>query len=161
MYLRQDHEHHNRSRKCYLKDRVNSHILILFICLLIFWNDIFEEFLDNLPKNQRRRLVLERNTPSVSLLVRRVLEMRSPEIGMIFVLVPASMKSCVWVDIVYAKPIVWPLAIPLDNQFRRLRSRHRLEMKGIEGRGQLLRFDIVRDVLDTRDMGGHAQGRHA
>jgi len=44
--------------------------------------------------------------------------MRLSEIGMVLVLVPASVKARVRVDVVDTEPIVWVLSIPLDGWFR-------------------------------------------
>src|SRR6056297_1807107 len=78
--------------------------------------------------------------------------MRPPQIGMILVLVPARVKVTVRVSVVDAKPIVWLLPIPLNGQFRRIRARRRIKTSWIENSPQLLGLDIVRDVIDRRNL---------
>ena len=78
--------------------------------------------------------------------------MRPSQIGMVFVLMPASVKARVRVGIVDAEPIMWILSIPLDGQFRRVRACGRGEASRIENRSQLLGLYVVWDVLDRRDL---------
>ncbi len=78
--------------------------------------------------------------------------MRSSEIWMVFVLVPASVKSRVRVGVVDTEPIVWVLSIPLDGQFRRLRPCRRGKAGWIKTGPQLLGLDIIRNELDRRDL---------
>ncbi len=44
--------------------------------------------------------------------------MRPTEIRMILVLMPTSVKPCIWVGVVYTEPIVWLLAIPCYEKLR-------------------------------------------
>jgi len=78
--------------------------------------------------------------------------MRPSQIGMVFVLVPAGVKTRVRVGVVDAEPIVWVLSIPLDGQFRRIRACRGIQAGRIESCPQLLCLDIVRNVLDGRDL---------
>lgn len=87
------------------------------------------------------------------LLVGNVLEVRPPEIGVVLVLVPPGVEPCVRIAVVDAEPIVRRLSVPLDDEFRFLWACRGLEPLWIERRRQSLRFDGVRDVLDSRDLG--------
>ena len=79
--------------------------------------------------------------------------MRPSEIGMVLILVPTGVKARVRVGVVDTEPIVWLLSIPLDGQFRRIRACRGIQTGRIENRPQLLGLDIVRNVLDGRDLG--------
>ncbi len=79
--------------------------------------DILKELVDDFPENQGRSLMFERDTPSVFLVVSRILEMRPTEIRMNLVLVPTSVKPRIRVGVVHAEPIVWLLAIPRYEEF--------------------------------------------
>jgi hypothetical protein len=59
--------------------------------------------------------MFEREGSVISLALVGVLEMRGTEIGMVFVLMPASMEARIRVAIVDAEPVVAGLAIPSDD----------------------------------------------
>lgn len=87
------------------------------------------------------------------LLVGGVLEVRRPKRRMVLVLVPPGVEPGVRIVIVHAEPIVWRLSVPLDDESRRPWACRSVEPVWIEGRRQLLRFNGVRDELDSRDLG--------
>lgn len=65
----------------------------ILVRILICRTNILKELFDDFPEDQRRSLVFECDAPSIRFIADRVLEMRPTEIGMVLVLVPASVKA--------------------------------------------------------------------
>ena len=84
--------------------------------------DRSEEVFDYLPENKRGRYVLERDCRAIAFPACCVLKVRVAKVRMVLVLVPASVNARIRVAVVDAKPIVWRLPIPLDNEFGSIRS---------------------------------------
>ncbi len=78
--------------------------------------------------------------------------MRPAEIGVIIVLVPPGVEFRVRIAVVDAKPVVRRLSVPLGREFGYLRPGRRFETIRVEGRSQLFGFDVVRNVLDGRNV---------
>jgi len=68
--------------------------------------------------------------------------MRPSQIGMVFVLMPPSVKARVRVSVVDPEPIVRILSIPLDGQFQRIGACRGIKASWVEGRSQLLGLDM-------------------
>ncbi len=112
--------------------------------------NVFKELFYDLPKNERRGFVLKCDAPPTFSFPCRVLEVGTTEIGVIFVLMPSSMKSRIWIAIVYAKPVMRTLAIPRNDEFRRLRPSRWVKTSRFKRRFQLFRLNVVRKVFDSR-----------
>jgi hypothetical protein len=115
--------------------------------------DVRKEVVDDFPQSERRRLMLEREGLIISLALVGVLEVRGAEIGVAFVLMPASMDARIRVAIVDAEPIGGDLTIPGDGERRRFWACLDTKANGIERRSELLCFRPVREELNATHFG--------